>query len=190
MVTEFPDFSYEHSWDDNNYNVQDGQGTRGTISFKDNFFVGGFNSNHSSIIEPNLLLRKAPKGIKKIAEEETLQYLLEERDQVIRPEVTTIFWGQDAAYSYHSTDEFFINGGSLIVYQLLVTEKAKEMWIENYDMNPQQINLMNKLYDRKIKNPNILITLTKEDRAILDNNDQEGVLESKNSFQEIGIRWY
>ncbi|MGG4154302.1 hypothetical protein [Peribacillus muralis] len=39
MVTEYPDFFYEHSWDDNNYNVQDGQGTRGTISFKDNFFI-------------------------------------------------------------------------------------------------------------------------------------------------------
>ncbi|MGG4154303.1 hypothetical protein [Peribacillus muralis] len=57
-------------------------------------------------------------------------------------------------------------------------------------MKPQQINLMNKLFDIKIKNPNKLITLTKEDRAILDNNDQEGVLESKESFQEIGIRWY
>jgi len=42
MVSHYPEFSNEHSWDGINYSVQDTSGTRGTITFHSEYCVGAF----------------------------------------------------------------------------------------------------------------------------------------------------
>ncbi|MEK4700189.1 hypothetical protein MKX47_11380 [Solibacillus sp. FSL R7-0668] len=46
MVAHYPELSYEHSWDGDNYSVVDDSGGRGTITFKDNYFVGAFRNDN------------------------------------------------------------------------------------------------------------------------------------------------
>ncbi|NQM54640.1 hypothetical protein HO404_02185 [Streptococcus suis] len=47
MSAKFPELSFEHSWDGTNYSVQDGFGSRGTITFQNTFCVGAFRSDNS-----------------------------------------------------------------------------------------------------------------------------------------------
>lgn len=46
MVAHYPELSYEHSWDEDNYSIVDDSGGRGTITFKENYFVGAFRNDN------------------------------------------------------------------------------------------------------------------------------------------------
>lgn len=44
MVAHYTELSHEQSRDKFNYNVQDSSGTRGTLTFNPNYFVGVFRN--------------------------------------------------------------------------------------------------------------------------------------------------
>lgn len=46
MVAHYPELSYEHSWDGDNYSVVDDEGGRGTVSFKRDYFVAAFRNDY------------------------------------------------------------------------------------------------------------------------------------------------
>lgn len=45
------------------------------------------------------------------------------------------------------------------------------------------------MYERKIKNPNEEIMLSKEEVAMIGTDDSEGLEVSKDSFEEMNITW-
>ncbi|AFS69454.1 hypothetical protein [Exiguobacterium antarcticum] len=192
FVANNPDFAYEHSWDGNNYSTNDGQGSRGTVTFGQDFFVGGFRNEEFSVetTEAKELLSQAPQRVQKIAEQDTFQYLLDEVDGAALPIVTTVLWGNDnQVFSSHPYDDMIEQGAHLLEIQASEYENGVDYWEEYYELREQQLTLLKKLYHLKLANPARTITLSVEDIQALDAIDIEGMKESKISFSEMGFEW-
>ncbi|MEA4827262.1 MAG: hypothetical protein VB130_11610 [Clostridium sp.] len=197
MVAHYPEIANEHSWDGINYNVQNSEGARGTITFSDYYIAGAFRDDNSErligknkIISYSGYFKDAQKEIKKMVEQETLQYLLNNINGTIAPLITTAFWGNDRdIFSSDPYEVFTDNGGFLIERQLMGIDMAIEEWKEYYDMTQQQCDLLRVIYKQKITQPNQILCLTSQEIDMIDSNDEEGLYESKISFGEIGIEW-
>lgn len=194
MVAHYPELSYEHSWDEINYNTIDGSGGRGTVTFHDQYCVAAFRNDYivrtefSSAVD---FFRGAPKEVLELANNETLQYLLEdEEDGVAIPSITSAFWGEkDKIFSLDSNVKLIQNGGYLLERQLMNYDSGLESWQEYYDMTEKQLKLLESIYKRKIANPNAKIKLTKDEISMIGTDDPEGLNESRISFEEIGVYW-
>lgn len=75
---------YEHSWDGINYNMNDGQGCRATITFHSKNIVAVFQSikSYRNRKETNDYFRGAPEEIIEIAQNEDLQYVLDDANGI------------------------------------------------------------------------------------------------------------
>ncbi|MBT2701221.1 hypothetical protein J7E79_28490 [Bacillus sp. ISL-40] len=194
MVAHYPEFSHEQSWDDINYNVQDSSGTRGTITFHPNYLVGAFRNDNSERLSENIdaldYFIDAPEEAKTLAVNETLQYVLDDVDGKTAPVVTTAFWGNcDGIYSKDKFEDFIENGGFLIERQVTDIKTAINEWKEDYEMSETQVNLLQSVFKRKISNSTGDIVLTEDEIKMIESDDDEGLNESRISFEEIGIRW-
>lgn len=191
MTACYPEGANEHSWDEMNYSVQDSAGTRGTITFCDNYCVGAFRDDSIRPIEDiEEYFKYAPDTLKNLAKEEALQYLLDDVNGKTAPSITTAFWAMnDEFFSIDEFDEFMEKGGFLLENHIMSLDDAIEAWKEYYDMTEEQCNLLKKLYDKKIKYPSQKLVLTKEEMEAINSNDEEGMEESEISFNEIGIYW-
>ncbi|SHL52300.1 hypothetical protein SAMN02745136_05070 [Anaerocolumna jejuensis DSM 15929] len=194
MVAQYPELSYEHSWDGENYNIVDGSGGRGTITFKDKYLVGAFrNENFTRTDIPAAidLFMGAPKEVLEIAENETLEYLLEEdEDGTASPSATTAFWGDnDSITSIDSIVKIVQGGGYLLERQFMESDSAFESWRDYYEMTSEQVELLKSIYDRKVNNTDENITLTKREIEIIGKESPEDLSESMASFEEIGVYW-
>lgn len=193
MVGHYPEIAHEHSWDGINYNVQDSEGTRGTITFHPQCCVAAFRDESSHRISSgdfywNQYFRTAPSDIIELAQAETLQYLLDHVDGKAIPVITTAFWGQgNKLLSSDSWIEIADNGGAILEIQGMGFDSAIEAWIEYYDMNEEQVSLMRSIYERKILEPNQPLRLLKAEIKMIGSDNQAGLAESKTSFEEIGI---
>src|SRR5207248_1258528 len=100
FVSHCPDLSCEQSWDGSNYNVQDSAGSRGTIAFSGEKFVGVFfyersdrNPFHSkSEYELDRFFTGLPHDLRSLAQDEALQYVLQESNGAAIPIITSAFW--------------------------------------------------------------------------------------------------
>lgn len=195
MVAHFPEISNEHSWDDTNYSVQDSSGTRGTITFHSKYCVGAFRNEHSSRITSGEVsatqyLKGAPLPVIQLAEEEALQYLLDTINGDVTPVITTAFWGVENHLFMNDEYELMIeNGGFILEAQVLEISAAIGYWIDYYEMNEQQVILMNSIYERKVSNPEAIITLSRSEVDMIGTTDKEGLTESEISFEEIGVNF-
>jgi hypothetical protein len=194
-VAHFPELSHEHSWDGFNYNIQDSSGTRGTITFHPKYVVAAFrNESSERLLSPNNALdyfKDSPEEVKELAERETLQYLLDEVGGKTVPVISTAFWGDNQVIC--SQDEFIQileNGGFLLEAQASDVETAIQELQDYYEMSEPQIKLLKSIFKRKIDAPSEIIVLTLEEVRMLESDDEEGLAESKISFEEIGIKWY
>jgi hypothetical protein len=193
MVAKYPLMANEQSWDNLNYSVQDSSGQRGTVSFARQKCVAAFRNDNSERINEIIDLERfflgAPSDIVDLANKEALQYLLDEVEGKIKPLITTAFWADDSnIHMNDSVEEMFVNGGNLIAYQLMDTEMAIAAWKETYDMNEEQIQLLKSIYERKIENPDSPIILSQQEIRLLGEDD-EGLEESRISFEEMGVFW-
>lgn len=194
MVAHYPDLSHEQSWDGFNYSVQDSSGTRGTITFHPNFLVGAFRNNHSErVVDYKNAIEYfmgAPEKSKEVASEEALLYLLDEIEEKTVPVITTAFWGNlDEVYSHDTYEDFIENGGFLIERQIDNVEYAINEWKEEYEMSENQIVLLKSIFKRKIDNPTKDIVLNEKEIKMIGSEDEEGLSESRISFEELGITW-
>lgn len=197
MVAHYPELSNEHSWDGINYNVQDSSGARGTVTFGSNYFIAAFRNENSerlnqrkSIEDATNYFQGAPIEVLNLAENETLQYLMEDIQSTAKPLITTSLWGTDNnSYSLDSLEELLENGAFLLEFQLSDFEEAVESWKEYYDMSPEQSELLTSIYNRKITSPLDVIVLSKKEIQTIGTDDEEGLNESEISFGEIGIKW-
>ncbi|GAE90935.1 hypothetical protein [Acetivibrio straminisolvens] len=193
MVAHYPELSNEHSWDGMNYSVQDSSGARGTITFHHKYCIGAFRDEHSSRILGRIdnslkYFKGAPDEVIRLAEEETLQYLLDEIEGNVFPVITTAFWGyENRLFTTDLFDDMWQNGGFLLERQVSDFDSAINEWIKYYDMSDVQVKLLKSIYARKITNPNNKIILSKDEITMIGSNDLEGLKESKISFEEINI---
>jgi hypothetical protein len=197
MVAHYPEVSNEHSWDGINYSVQDSSSARGTITFYNDHCVGAFRDNNSERLSNESRICKyteyfngVSENIIRLAEQEALQYLLENVDGRVTPLITTSFWNdENDFYSNDIFEDFIQNGGSLLERQAMNISQAIEEWKEYYDMTQEQIDLLINVYKRKITYPNQILILSKDEVNMIGTDDEEGLDESKTSFSEIGIEW-
>ncbi|MEO3943972.1 hypothetical protein [Gorillibacterium sp. CAU 1737] len=194
MVAQYPELDYEHSWDGETYNTMDGSGGRGTITFKGKYVVGAFRNNNLTRTEiPSAIdfFKDAPKEVLELAKNETLQYLLvEDEDATATPSITTAFWGdRDAITSVDNIVKLVQCGGYLVERQLMKSDSAIEAWRDYYEMTSEQVDLLKSIYDRKMKNPDESIVLTKREIEIIGAENSDGLSECMTSFEEIGVYW-
>lgn len=194
FVAHAPDFSHESSWDGFNYNMQDSQGGRGTITFHPDYTIVCLQDVNSERIEEWIdaanYFEGAPLEVIDIAKEEALQYVLEEVEGETVPFITTAFWIEDSgAYSIDPFEEMEEHGGFLLEIPLLDTESAIERLEEEYELTAEQIELLQFVYERKIQNPNEKIKLSKEEVAMIGTEGSERLEVSKASFEEMNITW-
>ncbi|MED4531253.1 hypothetical protein [Metabacillus fastidiosus] len=194
MVAHYPELSYEHSWDGINYSVVDDSGGRGTVTFSDKYCIAAFRNDNVTCTECSTAIdffKGAPREVLRLAESETLEYLLEEgEDGISNPSITTAFWADgDNVISIDSIVKIIQNGGYLLERQLTEYEAAVKSWQTYYEMTNQQVALVESIYAKKIKNPNSNILLTRRESKMIGTENIEGLSESKTSFEEIGITW-
>ena len=104
------------------------------------------------------------------------------------PLITTAIWGDETTLlSIDTLEELYKNGGEILKRQLMDTHSAIQSWREYYEMNEEQVNLLKNLYERKILNPEKIIYLTESEIRMIGIDDEEGLFESKESFNELNI---
>ena len=201
-VSRWPDVSNQQSWDGLNYSVQDGMGSKGTICFdftqqqfpaKCAGAVFGARSNRSKLEkglpqESQGFLTGIPDDIRSLAEE-SFQYLLDDFSGEVRPWVTAALWsiGPSLA-SQDSWEDFKEQGGHLIERQLIPVDTAVTAWKQEYKMSDEESEMLVSLYSRRINNPQVVLTLTLDDRRIIEQHG-EGVEESWESFSELSFQF-
>lgn len=197
MVAYYPELSNEHSWDGINYNIQDSEGVRGTITFNSEYCIGAFRNENSDRIKKinNAKQAKeyfvgAPKEVVNLAENEAFQYLLENVEGEIVPIITTAFWGVgENIFTIDSLKEMNNNGVFLLERQLMDLDRSIESWTEYYDMSSQQCDLLKKIFKKRINQKVGDITLSRDDIQQIGTSDIDGLEESRISFKEIGLIW-
>lgn len=118
-VAEYPELAYEQSWEGNNYNLQDDEGTRGTLTFYGSGVVAAFRNENTdryqNVVEATSYFQHASAEVLKVVEEETLQYLIDDIKGEDRPFIATAFWIEsDLFHSPDHFEELIENGGFLL----------------------------------------------------------------------------
>ncbi len=193
MVPHFPYLAHEHSWDGPNYQIQDSQGIRGSITFQDDQVIAAFR-NEQVPVRPfaySHFFEHAPDSIQLIAQDETLQYLLEDIDGQVRPSISTACWiSHDMLYANDTWEDLLNHGASLFFKQIMDIEQAYTYWAEVNEMNETQFHLLKSLSEHKITRPQESIVLTPSEIQAIgtpDEPEEDGMDMCTASFQEIGI---
>jgi len=198
MVAHCPYVSHEQSWDGINYTIQNGSGSVAAITFHPLGCVAVFlevSSERSFGEKRNELkledyFKKSPKEIFKIANEECLQYMLDEIDNEIRPIISTCIWEENGVFhSIDPLDIFLEEGGELLYPHSLSIEESKEIWMEEFEMTEEQYELILSIFNRRITDPTEKIILTPDEIEIIGSDDEFGIQESKVCCEQIGIFW-
>ncbi len=169
-VGMYPELNGEHSWDGINYCTNDTQGCKATITFHNKYIIAVFQAIDK--VDKNIgaldFFDGAPKEIMELAENEALQYVLENVDGNAKPVITAAFWGTwDKLNSVQSFDSIVENGGHIIRSQLLPYHDAMDKWRDYYDLDSKQISLIQKLFHAKIGSTDKSLILHEDDIRFL-----------------------
>jgi hypothetical protein len=188
--------AYEQSWDGLNYNIQDSMGSRGTVTFSKEHLVGAIFDNNSlknpflSLLEYEVhdFFEGAPKEVLYIAESETLQYLLQEYKYLVQPVITAAFWSiDDRITASEPWNKVFVNGAHLLRRQLLDLERATMEWKRYYNMSNEQVSLVVSLFNRRVSARDSLITIRRDEVALIKAQGDDGWEEARELLTEIGF---
>jgi len=176
--------------------VQNGAGTRGTITFHDEVIVAAFRNEQSDrLISSDLTqtvqknLHNTPSIVHEVAMSETLQYLLDEVDGQTIPLITTLFYGMnDDFISTDNIEDLFEHGAEIIQTQLLgFTDEAIKRWQDYHEMSQEQSDLVLSLFHRKFQKTETEIRLTQEEANLIGLENADGIVECRESLEELGI---
>jgi hypothetical protein len=185
---EHPSVANEHGWDQGNYNVQDHQGSIGTVSFAPVGAFGGFVSAHSERGPLSGYLADLDPAVARLARDEALQYLLQRVDGRTEPVVTAIVWSDGSQLmSWDPWPEALRNGAQLIEKQLLPPANALERWRELFDLSESQAEIVAALYERRLGAGSTAIELTTGERAEIDRHPPAGRDRCLALLAEVGI---
>lgn len=186
LVGEYPELNYEHSWDGFNYSMNNSQGCRATLTFHPQYVIAVFQDRQKINLNKNVYdyLNNMPADILKIAEEESLQYVLQDINGEVRPVITAAFWGTwDELFSNQDWSGILDNGGYIIENQLLSHQNSLMRWDDYYGLDDGQMNLVESLFERKIIKAETDIYLNAEEVKNLHGEIEECV----ESLRELNI---
>jgi hypothetical protein len=191
-----PELAHEQSWDPPNYNVQDSQGSLGTVTFGDEGTVAAFFDLHSprnplATQEPYKVddrLAEMPTNLRALAREEALQYLLQDYKGEKVPLITATFWSEgDRLVAAEPWPSLLTNGGHLVESHLRPVQEAIREWQSQYGFSPAQVSLLRSLFERKLATENGSVVLTPAERNSLVTGGDEGLELSRELLSSIGI---
>jgi hypothetical protein len=154
-----PLLNYELAWEGPNYQRQDSQGTRGTMTFAPEGLIGVFRDDQSSrapwhCTTPYRLedfFAGIPPDLRQLAEEEALMYVRDAYDGQVSPLITTAFWASTgdvtAAEPWSAVLE---HGGHLIARELMDMEEGLAAWREHYGWSAAETDLIATLFMRRM----------------------------------------
>jgi hypothetical protein len=203
FVAYAPLMSHEQSWDGLNYNVQNSQGSRGTIAFGQDkvSFVAVFYLASSprdplkrGVHAPTgskELLQSVPTRLKKLADD-ALQYVLQDVDGQAIPIITAAFWSDlESPYVTGSEPWQIIveNGASLVKHQILPVEIGLRQWVREFEFTLTQIALVKSIFQQRMAATSGTVQISSvETQQIMDMADgDEGLEACRESFSEIGM---
>lgn len=191
FVLDAPFFDYMQSWDglNHSYNFHN---TRGTISFypEKQVAVGAARDEESKRrnlypnYDANKLFSEASEFIQGKARVDTLEYLYDEAEGVVKPMATLGFWLEsDAVYSVDGIEEFSNNGGE---YFLIVSKNLAEVrafWLEEYGLGDLETDMVDYIFEcytegRKIDSKRVSSVI---------NKSCKGYKQCLESLMEIGV---
>lgn len=172
MTNVYPELSYEQSWDGANYSIQNSSGMRGTITFENDFCVGAIrNEMSTSIVGGESIqecMRNFPQKVVCKAYEETLQYLLMENKGIVAPYVTSVFWADCNTLHYEEKYIDYIEEDFALLENIVLSPKmAIKRWKEYYDMDSNVVELVDILYQLKMKDFTSTIELKENQRKLI-----------------------
>jgi hypothetical protein len=188
--------SHEVSWDGPNYNRQDSQGTRGTVTFADYGLVGAFRDDNSprcpwrgtEDYDSQYFLKGMPEHLRSLAQEEALQYLYDEYKNIHGPIITAAFWSQnDSITAAEPWSDVLDHGAHILHMEFMEAEAALLECTHQYGFPDGQTSLLWSLFNRRITSPTQRVTFNDDDLHILTMQGNEGLTESLELLGAIGI---
>jgi hypothetical protein len=203
FILKAPFLAHEQSWDGNNYNVQNSEGSRGTIAFEGDgsnfvgvFYLGESRRNPTRFrpVDVKLslsFLHGLPIELKILADE-ALQYVLQDIDGKNLPIITAAFWGKlnDSRISaIEPWPDVVKNGAVLIKNQTLQTTDAIHAWSKEFEFTPSQTSLTTLIFEKKMiaKRSPVYLTPADAQQLLSMADDNEGFQACQESLGEIGV---
>lgn len=130
-----------------------------------------------------------PPVPRQLAQDETLQCLLEEDDGEIYPVVSTAFWSvEDRLTGAEPWEDIVTHGAHIIAIEMMEIAVALPEIENDYDFSPDQIALVQSLYERRRGMLESSIILTSEERAALVSHGDDGLEECREMLLWINMR--
>ena len=203
FVARAPFMAHEQSWDGQNYNVQNSEGSRGTIAFGEdkNCFVAIFYLQTSGrnplkkglheMNEATTFVRGVPDHLKALLQE-ALQYVLQDVPGHAVPVITAAFWS-DLSSSRVTAGEPWSDvvkhGAVLVRNQTLPADVAIKRWASDFEFTTAQTAFTDALFKRRLTTANGVVHLTSAEaqqvRSMADGD--AGFQACRESLSEIGI---
>ena len=167
MINKYPELAYEQSWDGANYSIQNSSGLRSTITFCSDFCVGAIRNDNYAFSGDKCRIQEYlngfPSSVIQKANEETLQYLLVDKDGVVKPCVTSVFWADDASLYFEKRFIDNIKRDFILLKDILLPEKeAISKWRYYYEMDSASMQLFYDIYSSKVNDFSSKLVLSKE----------------------------
>lgn len=179
-IVDHPEFAALQAWDGPTYLLQDASGARGAVTLADQAVVGVFFAEHSprnpfrpaATLPPDSLLTTLlaimPPHLQALAHTETLPYMLDDYQGQTLPMITAAFWGDANGISAAEPwPEVVANGAHLLHGQLLPSAEAIAYWQAEYELLPDQVQLVQSLLQQRLDPPEEPIILNAEQQAVL-----------------------
>jgi len=203
FLTRAPLMAHAQSWDGRNYNVQDSEGSRGTIAFgeENNVFVAVFyfepskrNPLHSRTVDQKIindLLPTVPSSLKPLLDE-ALQYVLQDCGEDVCPVITASFWSDPESIYISANEpwsEVIKNGAVLVQNQICGLDRGIEAWTSEFELSASETALVQEIAKKRIQAQNGLIKLSPAwtTQILSGAEDAEGVEACRVALAEIGV---
>lgn len=199
MVLECPEYEYFRTWDGNNYVVSPTDGNRGAITFEANAIVGLFFDPHSKYnplganrsFDVTLFLRGMQEDHRRVAEQVTMRYFIQDYQGTSMPIITSAFWDEHGQLAgAESWNSIFQNGARIVQIELMVDlDEALEEWQDAYQMSKPQLEMAKTLFKKRMASIDDSVYLSESDSAELKKRCSipENLIACQRSLGRIGI---
>jgi hypothetical protein len=197
-VVKDPSLAYEIGWAGTTYLVQNSMGGYGAVTFKASQTIGAFFDVHSSRnplkgaqIRPVALFQGASEEVRKLANEETLKYMLKEYDGLVQPAITAAFWSNKEILSAAESWDDVVKHGAYLVAEDFFTDlqEGLDRLNADYDLSSFQVALARDLFNQKMKKPHEPFLLNDKQIQALVSQGTQGEKESRELLKAIGVIW-
>ncbi len=183
------------SWDGFNYNRQDDLGSRGTVTFMEDYVVGVFFDEHSArnpyhrgdAYDMQPFFKGMPPNLLTIANEHALQYVVDDYKGETVPVITASFWSNgEYLTAAEPWQGVLTNGAHLVSTEIMETDDALAEWQIEYEFSAPQVALVQRLYQKRLAAETSVI-LNGQDRDEITTDGDEGIDEARELLVAVGI---